>query len=502
MSVGTSDTTVISSPNPEARNLNAIDASAAQRDDSSPAPKNRHGSAAGMTETDITNRLVLARQRRLLNLRTRIAQLEEELTALEECSGLQDDEYEVYVSKKRKQESLIKILEELLSKPIDSYIFTQGSLLINIPRRSAYSSQNLTTFNYNFKDSSCLTTTHAQEQVSLISRSASQADINTTYPLGQAVNPLDNITTTDFKWYTSGLSYSGSSPTITEGHIKSPYTGPTQDSMCVQQNSFTTTRNFTIPKSLPNTGTLHKRDINKNDFKSEPSKASLHVRLQLLHNDGSISDKTIPRSYSHVNVSHHYVAPVHPTYETSNNVTNVDVSMPFKRHQGHKLSLATRKSKITISEEGENDIYDVPSDFKEEKTVNDDDTSTKNGDDTTEHTRRYRKHEALRIKPDFHDVQLITDPGNSKKCPGTITAYCKDQNFIANSCDHNYATALTKHLRRPKEKLARWNDIFCYVVNQLNFCNTKYISNPYVAPDGKGCSYNGAYLLIRPSHCC
>ena len=90
MSYGTSDTTVISSPNPEARNLNAIDASAAQRDDTSPAPKNRHGSAAGMTETDITNRLVLARQRRLLNLRTRIVQLEEELTELEECSGLQD----------------------------------------------------------------------------------------------------------------------------------------------------------------------------------------------------------------------------------------------------------------------------------------------------------------------------------------------------------------------------------------------------------------------------
>ena len=31
MSYGTSDTTVNSSPNPEARNLNAIDASAAQR---------------------------------------------------------------------------------------------------------------------------------------------------------------------------------------------------------------------------------------------------------------------------------------------------------------------------------------------------------------------------------------------------------------------------------------------------------------------------------------
>ena len=41
MSVGTSDTTVISSTKTEARNLNAIDASAAQRDDSSSAPKNR-----------------------------------------------------------------------------------------------------------------------------------------------------------------------------------------------------------------------------------------------------------------------------------------------------------------------------------------------------------------------------------------------------------------------------------------------------------------------------
>ena len=47
MSVGTSDTTVISSTKTEARNLNAIDASAATRYDSSPAtfptttPKNR-----------------------------------------------------------------------------------------------------------------------------------------------------------------------------------------------------------------------------------------------------------------------------------------------------------------------------------------------------------------------------------------------------------------------------------------------------------------------------
>ena len=38
MSFGTSDTTVISSTKTEARNLNAIDTSAAQRDDSSRAP--------------------------------------------------------------------------------------------------------------------------------------------------------------------------------------------------------------------------------------------------------------------------------------------------------------------------------------------------------------------------------------------------------------------------------------------------------------------------------
>ena len=48
MSYGTSDSTVISPITTEAHNLNAIDASAAQRDDGSPAtiltatPKNRH----------------------------------------------------------------------------------------------------------------------------------------------------------------------------------------------------------------------------------------------------------------------------------------------------------------------------------------------------------------------------------------------------------------------------------------------------------------------------
>ena len=231
MSYGTSDTTVISSTKTEARNLNAIDASAASRDDSSPAtiptttPENRHGSAAGMTETDITNRLVLARQRRLLNLQTLITQLEEELLVIEECTCSEfDDQDKVYVFKRWRQEFLIKTLEEFLSKPIDSCLTTPGPLPITIPMRSANSSQNLTTFNYHFKDFPCHTTTPVQEQQKVILSSASQADVNTTGPFRKAVNPLDNHTTTDYKWCTSGKNYSGSSPIITDSHMTHHYT--------------------------------------------------------------------------------------------------------------------------------------------------------------------------------------------------------------------------------------------------------------------------------------
>ena len=196
-----------------------------------------------------------------------------------------------------------------------------------------------------------------------------------------------------------------------------------------------------------------------------------------------------------MNVSHHYVAPVHPTYETPNNVENIELSVPFKRHQGHKLSLATKENKITISEEGENDIYDVPSDSEEEIIVNDANTSTTNGDDITEHTRCYRKYEAIRMKPDFHDVQLITNPDNLKKRPGTITAYCKDQNFIASSCVHSYSTSLRRNVYSLPRNSTTWSNVLKYVMSE-------YFSTPCVAPDGKRCSYNGAYLLIRPSHCC
>ena len=156
------------------------------------------------------------------------------MLVIEECAGSQlDVQDEVYLFKRKRQEFLIKTREELLSKPMDSFIVTQGSLPITTPRRSANSSQNLTTFDYHFNDYSCLTTTPVQEQQKFIPRSASQADINATAPFGKAVNPLDDHVTTDYKWYTSGKSYSGNSPTIIYHHLKPHYTGLTQSSMCV-----------------------------------------------------------------------------------------------------------------------------------------------------------------------------------------------------------------------------------------------------------------------------
>ena len=163
-----------------------------------------------------------------------MTQLEEELLKLEERAGFRDDDQdEAYLSEKRRRQLLIKTLEELLSKSIGSYITTQGSLPIAIPRRSANSSQNPTSFNHHVKEFSCLTTTPVQEQQKFIPRSASQADINATAPFGKAVNPLDDHVTTDYKWYTSGKSYSGNSPTIIYHHLKPHYTGLTQSSMCV-----------------------------------------------------------------------------------------------------------------------------------------------------------------------------------------------------------------------------------------------------------------------------
>ena len=163
------------------------------------------------TETDITNRLVLARQRRLLILKTQIAQLEEELAALEECAGFHDDDQdEVYVFKRRRQGSLIKTLEELLNKPIDSYTTTQGSPPTITTRRSANSSQDLSPLNsrfanFNLGESSCQTTVSAQEQTKLTRQPASQADIKATIPLGEQVNPLDDFINNNDRWSTFQL---------------------------------------------------------------------------------------------------------------------------------------------------------------------------------------------------------------------------------------------------------------------------------------------------------
>ena len=300
------------------------------------------------------------------------------------------------------------------------------------------------------------------------------------------------------------MSYSGSSPAITEGHIKPLYTGPTQDSKCVQQNNyeqysilpkrnkFTTTRNFTIPKSLPKTPTFdHKRDINKGYFNPEANKANLQGKVQLLHTDGSISDKVIRRSDPYITASHNYVAPAHTTCKVLDDIENVDVSEPYDQHQGQELSLETRKSKIDISEERENNIYDVPSDTKERTTGKNNNISTRNSEDMSERTQHY----------ELHDVQLFTHSGNLKKCQRAYTTYCKNETYIAHSFDHDYTSSLNKHLHRAKQNSKLRNDIFSYSMSELNLCKTEYISKPYVAPDDNGCLYNNEYLLIRPSHC-
>ena len=194
-----------------------------------------------MTETDITNRLVLARQRRLLNLRTQIVQLEEELLELEESAGFQiDDQNETYTLKRRKQEFLTKTLEELLNKPIDSYNNTQGSL--PTLRRPANSSQDLSSLNsrfanFNLEDSSCQTTVPAQEQTTLLQKSASQADTRATIPLGEQVNPLDEFIHHDDRWSASDISFRGSTPIASDSHDEDHCSGPTQNVLCVQQDS-------------------------------------------------------------------------------------------------------------------------------------------------------------------------------------------------------------------------------------------------------------------------
>ena len=128
-----------------------------------------------------------------------------------------DESYERTLRRRRR---LAEVLEELRSdRSYDDTTSTNSTT----PRRPTSSLPSLSKFNtncsnYNLKNSPCYTTTHTQERSKLIFRSALPADVNATIPLGKVVNPLDNHTTTNFKWYTSGMSYSGSSFTTTDGH--------------------------------------------------------------------------------------------------------------------------------------------------------------------------------------------------------------------------------------------------------------------------------------------
>ena len=177
---------------------------------------------------------MLARQRRLLILKTQIAQLEEELIALEECAGFHDDDQdEAHVSKKRRQEFLTKTLEELLSRPIDSCTTAQGSRPTITTRRSANSSQDLSPLNsrfanFNLGESSCQTTVSAREQTKLAHQFASQADIRATIPLGEQVSPLDDVTNNNDRWSASDISFRGSTPVSSESHDDDHSPGPTQ----------------------------------------------------------------------------------------------------------------------------------------------------------------------------------------------------------------------------------------------------------------------------------
>ena len=156
------------------------------------------------------------------------------------ASSHNDDQEEVYVSKKRKQEFLTKTLEELLNKPIDSYNNTQGSL--PTLRRPANSSQDLSSLNsrfanFNLEDSSCQTTVPAQEQTTLLQKSASQADTRATIPLGEQVNPLDDFITHDDRWSASDISFRGSTPVSSDSHNEDHCSGPTQNALCFKQDS-------------------------------------------------------------------------------------------------------------------------------------------------------------------------------------------------------------------------------------------------------------------------
>ena len=110
-------------------------------------------------------------------------------------------------------------------------------------------------------------------------------------------------------------------------------------------------------------------------------KTATHIdykNVQVLQTDGSTSYQNTPRSDLGENISHNYVAPIRTTYETLDKIENVNVREPYIQSESQKLSLATMNSKITILEEGKNNIYEVPSDIKERTTSKNNSISTSN----------------------------------------------------------------------------------------------------------------------------
>ena len=112
-------------------------------------------------------------------------------------------------SRKENKSFSQKLLKSFSAGRIDSCTTAQGSPPTTTTRRSANSSQDLSPLNsrfanFNLGESSCQTTVPAREQT-IIRKSASQADIRATIPLGEQVSPLDDVTNNNDRWSTYQL---------------------------------------------------------------------------------------------------------------------------------------------------------------------------------------------------------------------------------------------------------------------------------------------------------
>ena len=136
-----------------------------------------------------------------------------------------------------------------------------------------------------------------------------------------------------------------------------------------------------------------------------------------------------------------------------------------------------------MSEEGKNNIYEVPSDIKERITGKNNSISNSDSTDIVKRTRRCES----------NDVQCITNVKDCKKLT-RAPIYCKNEASIAHPFEHNYVTSLVKHLCRPKQDSKLLNNIFRRVINE-------YFSAAYVAPDDNKYLFNNEYLFVRPYQC-